>query len=45
MKAIAKRLGWKSTKMVDRYGKIFASVDEAAAEVFEDLLPTRKSNG
>jgi len=44
-KAIAKRLGWKSTKMVDRYGKIFASVDEAAAEVFEDLLPTRKSNG
>jgi integrase len=40
-KAIAKRLGWKSTKMVDHYGKIFASVDEAAAAVFEDVLPVK----
>lgn len=46
-KAIANRLGWKNTKMVDHYGKIFASVDEAAAAVFEDILPQKnhKKNG
>ncbi|GBG09458.1 hypothetical protein PAT3040_04104 [Paenibacillus agaridevorans] len=39
--AIAKRLGWKNAKMVDRYSKIFASVDEASAAVFEDILPAK----
>ncbi|MHA6484521.1 tyrosine-type recombinase/integrase [Paenibacillus sp. strain BS8-2] len=39
--AIAKRLGWKNAKMVDRYSKIFASVDAASAAVFEDILPAK----
>lgn len=39
--AIAKRLGWKNAKMVDHYGKIFTTVDEASAAVFEDILPTK----
>lgn len=45
-KAIANRLGWKNSKMVDHYGHIFASVDEAAAAVFEDVIPfKKKKNG
>lgn len=42
--AIANWLRWRSTKMVDRYGKIFESVDEAAAAVFESVLPKKKTS-
>lgn len=41
-KAIANRLGWKNSKMVDHYGHIFASVDEAAAAVFEEVIPFKR---
>ncbi|ASA21274.1 site-specific integrase [Paenibacillus donghaensis] len=42
-KAIAKRAGHTDMKMLEIYGHIFESVDQAAADVFDDMIiPTKK---
>ncbi|MDP5273235.1 tyrosine-type recombinase/integrase [Chengkuizengella axinellae] len=39
---ITKRMGWSTSRMIDRYGHLIKSADEAVADTFEQLRKKSK---